>query len=73
MIVKEDGDTLTVQTGPSDALIQTLKKSDLKAQKPQSSSVMPLGLLNPLSREEIVDLLAHLESGGSPSNHIHKH
>jgi len=71
MIVKEDGENLTVQTGPSDALIQTLKKSDIKAQQPQSSSPMPLALLNLLSKEEILDLLAYLESGGKLPQHEH--
>jgi putative heme-binding domain-containing protein len=71
MIVKEDAESLTVQTGPSDALIQTLKKSDVKAQQPQSSSPMPLGLLSTLSKEEIFDLLACLESGGKLQPHEH--
>jgi putative heme-binding domain-containing protein len=73
MIMKEDGETWTLQTGPSDALIQTLKKSDVKTQKPQSSSLMPLALLNTLSKEEILDLLAFIESGNSAPQHRHQH
>lgn len=73
MIVKEDAENLTVQSGPSDALIQTLKKSDIKTQQPQASSPMPLGLLNLLSKEEIFDLLACLESGGKLQPHEHQH
>ena len=72
LIVKEDGETLTVQTGPSDALIQTFKKSDLKTQQPQTSSPMPMGLLNQLSKAEIFDLLAYLESGGKLPAHEHQ-
>jgi putative heme-binding domain-containing protein len=72
MIVKEDGETWTVQSGPSDTLIQTLKKSDVKAQKPQNSSLMPLALLNTLSKEEILDLLAYVQSGSSTA-HKHEH
>ena len=71
MIVKEDAEIFTVQTGPSDSLIQTLKKSDIKAQQPQASSTMPEGLLNTLSKEEILDLLAYLESGGNLPAHKH--
>jgi putative heme-binding domain-containing protein len=73
MIVKEDGESLTVQTGPSEALIQTFKKSDVKTQQPQTSSPMPMGLLNQLSEEEIFDLLAYLESGGEVPAHVHQH
>src|SRR5207248_138871 len=73
MIIKEDSDTLTLQTGPSDALIRTLKKSDIKERQPQSSSTMPIGLLNSLSKDQILDLLAFLESGGNAPVHAHRH
>ncbi len=73
MIVKEEGDSLTVQSGPSDALIQVLKKPDLKERRPQSASLMPLGLLSTLSKDQIFDLLAYLESGGNPPAHEHHH
>ncbi len=73
MIVLEEADKLTVQTGPSDALIQTLPRAEIQGQHPQSSSLMPLGLLNTLSKEEILDLLAFMESAGNPPTHEHKH
>jgi putative heme-binding domain-containing protein len=73
MIVKEEADTVTVHSGASDALIQTLKKSDIKARAPQTSSAMPLGLLNTLSKEQILDLLAYIESGGAAQAQTHKH
>jgi len=73
MIVKDDSDSFTIQTGPSDALIQTLRKSDIKQRQPQNSSTMPVGLLNTLSKEQILDLLAYLESGGNAPPHAHQH
>jgi len=73
MIVKEDAEATTIQTGPSDALIQTLKKSEIKERRPQSSSMMPVGLLNALTKEQIFDLLAFLETAGDLSAHEHKH
>jgi putative heme-binding domain-containing protein len=73
MIVKEDAGNLSVQTGPSDALIQSFKKSDLKEQQPQASSAMPTGLFSPLSKDQILDLLAYLASGGNLAPHDHKH
>lgn len=73
MIVKEESEALTVQSGASTSLIQTFKKSDIKSQQPQRSSLMPSGLLNQLSSEEILDLLAFLKSGGSMPAHEHKH
>jgi putative heme-binding domain-containing protein len=73
LIVKEEGELLTVQSGASASLIQMLKKSDLKSQQPQRSSLMPSGLLNQLSPDEILDLLAFVKSGGIVPVPEHKH
>jgi putative heme-binding domain-containing protein len=74
MVLKEDAETLTVQTGASDKLIRTLKKSEVSKQMPQKTSLMPLGLLNSLSKNQIMDLLFFLETGGSaPGEHVHSH
>jgi putative heme-binding domain-containing protein len=71
MIVKEDAETVTVQTGPSDTLIQPVKKSNIKKRELQTSSMMPLGLLSLLTKEQILDLLAYIESGGNVPAHHH--
>lgn len=73
MVMQEDADKVTIQTGPSDALVQTLKKSDIKERLPQPSSLMPLGLLNALSKEQILDLLSYIEAGGKIPPHEHNH
>ncbi len=73
MVIKEDAETVTVQTGPADSLIRILKKSDILKRTPQLSSPMPLGLLNTLSKEQILDLLAYIESGGNMPSHDHEH
>jgi len=73
MIVKEDAENLSVQTGPSEALIQSFKRADIKELQPQASSAMPTGLFNTLSKEQILDLLAYLAAGGNPAPHDHKH
>jgi len=73
LIVKEDTASVTVQTGASDALIQTLRKADIKERKPQASSLMPMGLLNQSSKDQILDLLAFLESGGKTESSEHRH
>lgn len=73
MIVSEDAESVRVQTGPSAALIQPLKKANIKKRNPQSSSQMPLGLLNLLTKEQVLDLLAYIESGGNSAGHQHQH
>jgi putative heme-binding domain-containing protein len=71
MVLKEDAESITVQTGPADSLVQVLKKSDILKRSPLASSPMPLGLLNSLSKEQILDLLAYLEAGGRLPKHHH--
>ena len=73
MVVKEEDETMTVQTGPSQSLFQTLKKSDIKKQVPRTTSIMPTGLLNTLSVDDILDLLEFLRAGGNITAHEHPH
>jgi putative heme-binding domain-containing protein len=73
VIVKEDNETVTVQTGPADSLIQTLNKPEIRRRRNQTSSPMPVGLLGSLSKPQVLDLLAFLQSGGSPPEHAHHH
>ncbi len=75
LIVKEDPGSVTIQTGPSEALIQTLKKTDITERHAQASSVMPIGLLNTLSKDQVLNLMAFVEAGGNtqPPPHVHEH
>ncbi len=73
LIVAEDDQSLTIQTGPSDALVQKLPKNEIVSRQPQPNSVMPVGLLYPLSKEQILDLLAYLQSGGKLAAQAHHH
>lgn len=62
-LLKEEGDTLTVQTGPGETMIKKFAKKDIKS-RAQSNSIMPPGLLNLLNKEQILDLLAFVQTGG---------
>jgi putative heme-binding domain-containing protein len=73
MVLKEDAQSVTIQAGPSDSLIQTLKKSEILERKPQPYSLMPAGLLNNLCKDQIFDLFAYVLSGGDSESHVHKH
>lgn len=73
MVLKEDDATVTIQSGPAASLIQTLKKADIAERKLKDLSPMPLGLLNTQSKEEILDLLAWIETGGAAGGHNHQH
>jgi hypothetical protein len=42
----------------------TVKKADVERRVPSKLSPMPEGLVNVLTKDEVLDLLAYLESGG---------
>lgn len=73
IILKEDDQTVTIQTGPADSLKQVLQKSQIKSRREQPSSPMPVGLLNALSKPQILDILAYLEKQGQLPAHQHHH
>ena len=48
----------------------TLKLSDIDTKKASKISLMPKGLLDRLSAEEILDLVAYVASGGDEHNKL---
>ncbi len=66
---EETADKVVVLTNPFDAAVTTtLKKTDIKGRELSKVSLMPPGLLNTCSQEEVLDLLAYLESMGDPKH-----
>jgi putative heme-binding domain-containing protein len=63
-LVGETDSSLDLQENPYDSTVTTVKKTDISAREPSKLSPMPEGLLQVLKKEEILDLLAYLESGG---------
>lgn len=43
---------------------------DIEAKAPVAASTMPTGLINTLTREEILDLLAYIEAGGREGHRV---
>jgi len=66
-IVNMSGKKLKVQPSPlRPSALRTVNVDNVKSRKPVPVSPMPGGLLNSLKKEEILDLLAYLKSGGDP-------
>jgi putative heme-binding domain-containing protein len=60
-----DADSLAIAENPSRPTELTrVPRSSIVSRTASSISAMPVGLLNTLARDEILDLLAYLESGG---------
>jgi putative heme-binding domain-containing protein len=65
-IVGGDDQTFVIATDPlKPGQVQRVVKSNIASQAASPISPMPAGLLNTLTPEEILDLLAYLQSGGN--------
>ncbi|HEX4795386.1 MAG TPA: c-type cytochrome [Humisphaera sp.] len=64
-IVEETEENLVLQPNPLKPDKVTIKKADINARALSKLSPMPEGLVNILDKDEILDLIAFLEAGGS--------
>lgn len=65
-IVEEDDNKIVVVTDALKQTKQEVKKADVQERKASKLSPMPEGLANVLTKDEILDLIAYLQSGGKP-------
>lgn len=63
-VVDENDQKLTLMTDPIKLTKIELRKSDIQSRRASKLSPMPEGLVNTLSKNEILDLIAYLQSGG---------
>jgi len=63
-VVAETDDTITVRPSLLAPDMRDIKKADVKSQQLSKVSPMPPALLSSLSKEDVLDLLAYLASGG---------
>ncbi len=72
-IVNQADGIITIVTDAEDATqVKELRADDIEAIAPSTVSLMPKDLLKPLNKEEILDLLAYLESRGNPNDPMFK-
>jgi putative heme-binding domain-containing protein len=67
-IDREEDAKVFVRTSPLSGQTTALNKSDIVHREQSPVSPMPPGLLNVLTENQILDLLAYLESGGDPQH-----
>ncbi|MCC6494445.1 MAG: c-type cytochrome [Pirellulales bacterium] len=66
------GDEIMVSTNMLDPKkTETIRRDDLDDQHPSDVSAMPAGLLNTLSEDEILDLVAFLRAGGKQEHDLY--
>lgn len=70
-IVNLKGDELMINTNMLDPNAQvTVKRDNIEVMKTSDKSMMPPGLLNTFTKEEILDLMAYLLSRGNPDHEM---
>lgn len=67
-VVSEDARVLRVRTDPFARELTEVLKEDVDSIAPSPVSEMPQGLINVLTKEEVLDLVAYLRSGGDPKD-----
>ncbi|GJM30781.1 MAG: hypothetical protein DHS20C17_34160 [Cyclobacteriaceae bacterium] len=64
-------DSVYIATNPFDLSMETgLANSSIASSEPSPVSLMPSGLINRLNEEELMDLMAYLNSGGDPNHEM---
>ena len=63
-VVDDSKDSVAVQPDSLDPKRITIKKADIDRRRPSKLSPMPANLVDVLSQDEILDLIAYMESGG---------
>ena len=69
VVVHEDNRSIRLVANPLDETQQPreVARDEIQERVDSKVSVMPTGLLNALTQEDILDLLAYFESGGDPT------
>jgi putative heme-binding domain-containing protein len=64
----DGGDVVRLRTGALSTEAVEVPKANIAVRRPSKLSLMPEGLIDVLSRDEILDLIAYLRSGGNPKD-----
>ncbi|MDX1946440.1 MAG: c-type cytochrome [Pirellulaceae bacterium] len=67
-VLEENDKTLKVRTDPFARELVTIAKDNIEERQQSRVSEMPQGLVNVLTKEEILDLIAFLRSAGNPQD-----
>jgi putative heme-binding domain-containing protein len=73
IIVKEDARGLHLMANPLEKCEpRVVPRDEIDEQTASAVSIMPLGLMYTLNKDEILDMIAYLESGGDPGHAVYK-
>ncbi len=73
VVVNLSGDSLTLNTDLTDPNLRvTIDRKQIEEMEPSKISPMPANLLGRLTKDEVLDLLAYVLSGGEPAHELFK-
>ena len=73
VVVNLNGDRMTLNTDLTDPNKRVdIDRKSVEQMMVSKTSPMPAGLLNPMTKDEILDLVAYLVSGGDPKHPLFK-
>ncbi len=72
-VINMNGNQLQVLTNMLDpSALTNVKRDDIESTRPATTSMMPEGLLDTFTKEEIADVVAYLRAGGRADSPIYK-
>jgi putative heme-binding domain-containing protein len=67
-IYEENDDHIVLRPSPLATQTETVAKQDIAKRSPSKVSMMPQGLIDTLTQDEVLDLLAYLRAAGDPKD-----
>jgi len=67
-VINETEGKLVIRTDPFASQMTEVAKADVEEQTVSPTSEMPQGLINVLTKDEVLDLIAYLRSAGNPND-----
>jgi len=71
-VIDEDDKAVRMRTSPFATALTEIPKESIEERQFSTVSEMPNGLVNVLTKEEILDLIAYLRAAGNPEDKAFK-
>ena len=70
IVAAQDKKSITIVTNPESPAPRVVERAAIEEMRQTSTSMMPRGLLDKFTRDEIFELFAYLEAGGDPMHSV---
>ena len=70
VIVEENGKLFVMTSALAPDMQTAVDAANIKRRTPFNVSMMPAGLINGLNKDELLDLIAYIQSAGNPADKV---